>query len=56
MPRLSRTPGRIARPGSHPGRDTTEELAAWGFDEATLLGLGDTYERATPWRQRRPTL
>jgi alpha-methylacyl-CoA racemase len=41
MPRLSRTPGRIVRPGSHPGRNTTEQLAAWGFDEATLGDLLD---------------
>jgi alpha-methylacyl-CoA racemase len=41
MPRLSRTPGRIARSGSHPGRDTTEQLAAWGFDEATRRALLD---------------
>ena len=26
------------------------------FDEATVLRAGDAYERATPWRQRRPTL
>ena len=32
------------------------QLVGRRFDEATLLGLGDTYERATPWRQRRPTL
>jgi aspartyl-tRNA(Asn)/glutamyl-tRNA(Gln) amidotransferase subunit A len=25
------------------------------FDEATVLRAGDAYERATPWRQRRPT-
>jgi aspartyl-tRNA(Asn)/glutamyl-tRNA(Gln) amidotransferase subunit A len=26
------------------------------FDEATVLRAGDAYERATPWRQRRPEL
>jgi aspartyl-tRNA(Asn)/glutamyl-tRNA(Gln) amidotransferase subunit A len=26
------------------------------FDEATVLLAGDAYERATPWRQRRPQL
>jgi hypothetical protein len=26
------------------------------FDEATVLRAGDTYERVTPWRQRRPAL
>jgi aspartyl-tRNA(Asn)/glutamyl-tRNA(Gln) amidotransferase subunit A len=26
------------------------------FDEATVLRAGDAYERATPWRQRRPVL
>jgi aspartyl-tRNA(Asn)/glutamyl-tRNA(Gln) amidotransferase subunit A len=26
------------------------------FDEATVLRAGDAYEKATPWRDRRPTL
>jgi aspartyl-tRNA(Asn)/glutamyl-tRNA(Gln) amidotransferase subunit A len=26
------------------------------FDEATVLRVADAYERATPWRQRRPKL
>ena len=26
------------------------------FDEATVLRVGDAYERATPWRDRRPDL
>jgi aspartyl-tRNA(Asn)/glutamyl-tRNA(Gln) amidotransferase subunit A len=26
------------------------------FDEATVLRVGDAYERVTPWRQRRPAL
>ena len=26
------------------------------FDEATVLRAGDAYERATPWRQRRPAI
>jgi len=32
------------------------QLVGRRFDEATLLKLGDAYERATPWRQRRPEL
>ena len=32
------------------------QLVGRRFDEATLLKLGDAYERATPWRQRRPAL
>lgn len=35
-PRFSRTPGAIARPGSAPGADTREALAAWGFSDAEL--------------------
>ncbi len=26
------------------------------FDEATVLRAGDAYEKATPWRGRRPAL
>jgi aspartyl-tRNA(Asn)/glutamyl-tRNA(Gln) amidotransferase subunit A len=26
------------------------------FDEATVLRAGDAYEKATPWRDRRPVL
>jgi aspartyl-tRNA(Asn)/glutamyl-tRNA(Gln) amidotransferase subunit A len=26
------------------------------FDEATVLRIGNAYERATPWRDRRPQL
>ena len=32
------------------------QLVGRRFDEATLLKLGDAYERATPWRDRRPIL
>jgi aspartyl-tRNA(Asn)/glutamyl-tRNA(Gln) amidotransferase subunit A len=32
------------------------QLIGRRFDEATLLKLGDAYERATPWRDRRPAL
>jgi aspartyl-tRNA(Asn)/glutamyl-tRNA(Gln) amidotransferase subunit A len=32
------------------------QLAARHFDEATLLRVADAYERATPWRERRPDL
>jgi alpha-methylacyl-CoA racemase len=43
VPRLSRTPGRVVRPGSHPGQHTREMLGSWGFDEIAqedLLGRG----------------
>jgi aspartyl-tRNA(Asn)/glutamyl-tRNA(Gln) amidotransferase subunit A len=26
------------------------------FDDATVLRVGDVYEKATPWRQKRPAL
>ena len=26
------------------------------FDDATVLRAGDAYEKATPWRDRRPSL
>jgi aspartyl-tRNA(Asn)/glutamyl-tRNA(Gln) amidotransferase subunit A len=32
------------------------QLVGRRFDEATLLKVGDAYERATPWRGRRPQL
>ena len=32
------------------------QIAGRLFDEATVLRAGDAYERATPWRQRRPAL
>ena len=32
------------------------QLVGRRFDEATLLKVGDAYERATPWRNRRPPL
>ncbi|MBM3647531.1 MAG: amidase [Alphaproteobacteria bacterium] len=32
------------------------QLAGRPFDEASVLAAGAAYERATPWRQRRPTL
>jgi alpha-methylacyl-CoA racemase len=38
-PHFSRTPGEVARPGSHPGQHTAEMLASWGFDEGTLDDL-----------------
>jgi alpha-methylacyl-CoA racemase len=41
VPHLSRTPGQVARPGSHPGQHTSEMLAEWGFDETTLGDLLD---------------
>jgi alpha-methylacyl-CoA racemase len=39
VPHLSRTPGRIARPGSHPGQHTEEMLTSWGFDDDSLRDL-----------------
>ena len=32
------------------------QIAGRLFEEATVLRAGDAYERATPWRQRRPAL
>ncbi len=32
------------------------QIAGRPFDEATVLRVGDAYERATPWRARRPQL
>jgi aspartyl-tRNA(Asn)/glutamyl-tRNA(Gln) amidotransferase subunit A len=32
------------------------QLAARPFDEVTLLRVADAYERATPWRSRRPSI
>ena len=32
------------------------QLAGRPFDEASVFAAGGAYERATPWRQRRPTL
>jgi alpha-methylacyl-CoA racemase len=39
VPRLSRTPGRVARSGSHPGQDTGDMLGSWGFDEGARADL-----------------
>jgi alpha-methylacyl-CoA racemase len=41
MPHFSRTPGQVARPGSHPGQHTAEMLSAWGFDQGALGDLLD---------------
>jgi aspartyl-tRNA(Asn)/glutamyl-tRNA(Gln) amidotransferase subunit A len=38
------------------GLPLSMQLAGRPFDEATLLRVADAYERATPWRQRRPPL
>jgi aspartyl-tRNA(Asn)/glutamyl-tRNA(Gln) amidotransferase subunit A len=38
------------------GLPLSMQLAARPFDEQTVLRVGDAYERATPWRQRRPVL
>ena len=32
------------------------QLAGRPFDEASVFAAGSAYERATPWRLRRPTL
>jgi len=39
VPRLSRTPGRVVRSGSHPGQDTGDMLGSWGFDEGARADL-----------------
>jgi alpha-methylacyl-CoA racemase len=39
MPRFSRTPGQVARPGSHPGQDTIELLGSWGFEAGDIDDL-----------------
>lgn len=38
------------------GRPLAMQLVGRPFEEATLLRLGDAYERATAWRRRRPAL
>jgi aspartyl-tRNA(Asn)/glutamyl-tRNA(Gln) amidotransferase subunit A len=38
------------------GLPLSMQLAGRPFDEATILRVGDAYERATPWRERRPPL
>ncbi|MGH7367815.1 MAG: amidase [Candidatus Rokuibacteriota bacterium] len=38
------------------GRPLGMQLVGRPFDEATLLRLGDAYERATAWHRRRPAL
>ena len=38
------------------GLPLSMQLAGRPFDEATVLRVGDAYERATPWRDRRPAL
>jgi alpha-methylacyl-CoA racemase len=35
-PRFSRTPGSIAGPPPHPGQNTEEALAAWGFSQGEI--------------------
>jgi aspartyl-tRNA(Asn)/glutamyl-tRNA(Gln) amidotransferase subunit A len=32
------------------------QIVGRAFDEATVLRVGHAYERATPWRDQRPTL
>ena len=32
------------------------QIAGRLFDDATVLRVGDAYEKATPWRQQRPVL
>ncbi|HJR04439.1 MAG TPA: amidase family protein, partial [Methylomirabilota bacterium] len=38
------------------GRPLAMQLVGRPFEEATLLRLGDAYERATEWHRRRPAL
>lgn len=38
------------------GLPLSMQLASRPFDDATVLRVGDAYERATPWRERRPPL
>lgn len=38
------------------GLPLSMQLAGRPFDEETVLRVGDAYERATPWRERRPQL
>jgi aspartyl-tRNA(Asn)/glutamyl-tRNA(Gln) amidotransferase subunit A len=38
------------------GLPLSMQLAGRPFDEQTVLRIGDAFERATPWRQRRPAL
>jgi aspartyl-tRNA(Asn)/glutamyl-tRNA(Gln) amidotransferase subunit A len=38
------------------GMPLSLQVAGRLFDEATVLRAGDAYERATSWRQRRPTI
>lgn len=38
-PRFSRTPGEIRRPPPHPGEQTDETLADWGFGAEEILSL-----------------
>ena len=39
---------------SESGLPLAMQVAGRPFDEATVLRVGDAYERATPWRERRP--
>jgi aspartyl-tRNA(Asn)/glutamyl-tRNA(Gln) amidotransferase subunit A len=32
------------------------QIAGRVLDDATVLRVGDAYEKATPWRDRRPSL
>jgi aspartyl-tRNA(Asn)/glutamyl-tRNA(Gln) amidotransferase subunit A len=38
------------------GMPLSLQIAGRLFDEATVLRAGDAYERATPWRDRRPSI
>ncbi|MEQ8716264.1 MAG: CaiB/BaiF CoA-transferase family protein [Acidimicrobiales bacterium] len=40
-PRFSRTPSSVRRPAPHPGRDTDEALADWGFAADEVAALRD---------------
>jgi aspartyl-tRNA(Asn)/glutamyl-tRNA(Gln) amidotransferase subunit A len=60
-------PAMVANVGGHPalvqccgfspdGLPLSVQIIGRRFDEETVLRVGDAYERATPWRQRRPAL
>lgn len=39
VPRFSRTPGRVTRPGSHPGQGSRVVLEEWGFSDEAVSSL-----------------
>lgn len=60
-------PAMVANVGGHPslvqccgfsaeGLPLSVQIVGRRFDEETVLRVGDAYERATPWRARRPPI